>query len=54
MGRHDYGLRQPNGLDLDLDPGESATLECNSVVESPGGPGVPGIGCLRLRMGSAI
>ena len=54
MGRHGHGLRQPHGLDLDLYPGESATLECNSVIQSLGDPRVPGAGCVRVRVGAAI
>ena len=54
MGWRDQVLRQQNGLDSDLYPGESATLEHNSVIQSLGDPRVPGVGCLRLRMGPAI
>jgi hypothetical protein len=54
MGRHGQGRRQPNELELDLYPGESATLECNSVIQSLGDSRVPGVGFLCVRMGSAI
>ena len=34
MGGYGHGLRQPNGLDWDLYPGEGVTFECNSVRQS--------------------
>jgi len=54
MGRNDHGLRQPNGLELELYPGENATMECNSAIQSLGDPWVRGAGFLCVRMGSRV
>jgi len=47
-------LLKPTGLYSRLYRGESASLDCNSDIQPLGGPRLPGIGCVFVRVGTAI
>jgi len=52
LGWRGHRLRQPDVLVFNL--GESASMDCNSIVQSLRDSRVPSIGLLCVRLGSAI